>query len=120
MSIAIRVNGRKRSSPPVGPFTVTLTNTSPGLEYASVEDENGNYYDQANDTFTANVIICSAGNYGPGSYIELVDSGSGTTTTLAGPTTDPAEYATYTLNLTANAEIAFTSLSPGIKMSITI
>lgn len=70
MSIAIRVNGRKRSQPPVGPFTVTITQSN--MEGYSFDtcyvspDDGVTKYKSTNDTFQATILYCLAylGNVG--------------------------------------------------------
>lgn len=68
MSIAIRVNGRRRT--PVGPFTVTITQSNMGgysFDTCYVSPDNGvTKYKDTNDTFQATILYCLAhlGNEG--------------------------------------------------------
>lgn len=67
MSIAIRVNGRRRSQPPVGPFTMTISGNGDST-YCYIVDTNGEtsvqYYTNG-QTFTVesgHSILCCVNN----------------------------------------------------------
>lgn len=67
MSIAIRVNGRKRSQPPVSPFTMTISGTG-DMSYCYIVDLNGEtpvQYYMNGETFTVadgTSILCCVNN----------------------------------------------------------